>query len=309
MDAHLRDLRYFVGVAEALSFTRAAERLHISQPALSKQIRGLESTLRTTLFERSHRQVRLTAAGEALLPAARRLLVGWDEAVAAVAAATARERHTLRVGIQTALGHRLYHRISTDFGARMPGWRIELHTFGWEDPTAGLRDRASDAALLWLPVDDDEIEHDVLLAERRFVAMSSEHRLAHRTEVSFGELTGEGFVALPTAAGKLRDFWLGAPEYRADGVRVVQEGRNADEKFEIVSSGAAVTLVAEGNASVYSRPGITCIPVTDLGPARLAVAWRRGERRQPVRAFVHVCIEVARAGAGANVTEHSSRPA
>ena len=82
MDAHLRDLRYFVAVAEELNFTRAAERLHISQPALSKQIRGLETTLRVQLFLRDRRQVSLTAAGEALLNVARSLLDRWDEGTA-----------------------------------------------------------------------------------------------------------------------------------------------------------------------------------------------------------------------------------
>lgn len=89
MDVHLRDLRYFAAVAEELSFTRAAERLHLSQPALSKQIRGLERTLRVPLFDRDRRQVRLTAAGEALLDTARQVLAGWDDGTAAVADAAA----------------------------------------------------------------------------------------------------------------------------------------------------------------------------------------------------------------------------
>ena len=81
MDAHLRDLRYFVAVAEELNFTRAAERLHLSQPALSKQIRGLETTLRAQLFRRDRRQVELTAAGIALHTVARSLLQDWDDGV------------------------------------------------------------------------------------------------------------------------------------------------------------------------------------------------------------------------------------
>jgi DNA-binding transcriptional LysR family regulator len=80
MDVHLRDLRYFVVVAEHLHFTRAAEALFISQPALSKQVRVLETHLRTPLFERDRREVRLTPAGAALLPRARALLEGWQVA-------------------------------------------------------------------------------------------------------------------------------------------------------------------------------------------------------------------------------------
>src|ERR687888_451584 len=82
MDVHLRDLRYFVAVAEELHFTRAAEQLHISQPSLSKQIRVLERDLGFPLFRRDRRTVALTDAGEALLPLARELLGGWDRALA-----------------------------------------------------------------------------------------------------------------------------------------------------------------------------------------------------------------------------------
>ena len=101
MDAHLRDLRYFVAVADELNFTRAAERLHISQPALSKQIRGLETALRAQLFLRDRRRVSLTAAGQALLDVARPLLGRWDEGTAAVADAVAAEARRLRVGTLT----------------------------------------------------------------------------------------------------------------------------------------------------------------------------------------------------------------
>src|SRR5262245_32716097 len=102
MDVHVRDLRYFVAVAEERSFTRAAtHRLFISQPALSKQIRQLERSLRTDLFDRDGRSVRLTPAGEALLPHARRLLEDWETALLAVSEATAQAGATVRVGFQT----------------------------------------------------------------------------------------------------------------------------------------------------------------------------------------------------------------
>jgi DNA-binding transcriptional LysR family regulator len=89
MDVHLRDLRYFVAVAEELNFTRAARRLHMSQPALSKQIQGLETALHARLLERNRREVKLTGAGDALLASARSLLESWDDITAVVTEATA----------------------------------------------------------------------------------------------------------------------------------------------------------------------------------------------------------------------------
>ena len=293
MDAHLRDLRYFVAVADELNFTRAAERLHLSQPALSKQIRGLEMTLRAQLFRRDRRQVELTAAGAALYAVARDLLRDWDDGVAVVTDAAAQEARVLRVGTLTSIGRALYPAIIDHFAKRQPGWQVELRSFGWGDVTGGLRDQATDAAFVWLPVDDPLIESEVLAVERRFVALSVRHPLAGRSSVSFAEIAGEPITALPASAGSARDFWLAVSARGGRSVRVAAEVNSADEVFEIVSSGAAITLLAEGNAAIYTRPGIVCIPVTDLAPARFAIAWRRGDRRLAVRDFVRACREAA----------------
>jgi DNA-binding transcriptional LysR family regulator len=293
MDVHLRDLRYFVAVADELSFTRGAERLHLSQPALSKQVRGLETTLRARLLNRDRRQVSLTAAGAALHAAARGLLADWDEAVAVVADAAAAEAKVLRAGTLTSLGRALFPTVLENFAKRQPGWRVELRSFGWDDPTAGLRDRASDAAFVWLPAGDGDISYEVLATERRFVALSTGHPLAGRQAVEFAEIAAEPFAALPASAGPLRDFWLAVAERAGRPPRVAAEVTTADEVFEIVASGTAVTLLAEGNAVVYSRPGIACIPVTGLEPAQLAVAWRHGDRRTAVHDFIHACRDAA----------------
>src|SRR5258708_25620735 len=171
MDAHLRDLRYFVAVAEELNFTRAAERLHLSQPALSKQIRGVETTLRAQLFRRDRRQVELTAAGTALHAVARCLLQDWDGGVAVVGDAAAQDARVLRVGTLTSIGRALYPAITDQFAKRQPGWQVELHTYGWGDPTAGLRDRTADAAVVWLPLHRAQTETRGLPTEPRVAAV------------------------------------------------------------------------------------------------------------------------------------------
>jgi DNA-binding transcriptional LysR family regulator len=296
MDAHLRDLRYFVAVAEELNFTRAAERLHISQPALSKQIHSLETAVRAQLFARDRRTVSLTAAGTALLNVARPLLDRWDEGMAAVADAAAAAARTLRVGTLTALGRELYPSVIDHFAKREPGWRVELRSFGWADPTAGLRDHATDAAFLWLPTGADDIAVRVLATEPRYAVLSAGHPLAGRREIRFAEIANEPFVALPRAAGPLREFWLATDQRAGKPAVVAAEVASADEKFEIVSAGAAVALVSEGNAIVYDRPGIVCVPVSDLGPARLAVGWHRDDPRHAVRSFVDACTDAATGG-------------
>ncbi len=113
-----------------------------------------------------------------------------------------------RVGTLTSIGRELYPGIIEHFAKRQPGWHVELRSFGWGDPTAGLSDQATDAAFLWLPVDAADVEFEILVTERRFVAISSRHPLAGREAVEFAEIASEPFAALPASAGPAREFWL-----------------------------------------------------------------------------------------------------
>jgi DNA-binding transcriptional LysR family regulator len=293
MEAHLRDLRYFVAVAEEQSFTRAAARLHVSQPALSKQIRQLEHTLRAVLLRREPHGVALTSAGATLLPEARRLLAQWDGTASAVREADARERSQLRVGLQTSLGRDLYPAIASRFEALQPGWRLTLQQRDWTDASAGLLSRETDVAFLWLPAPDglehDGVEHSVLVTEERWVSMASHHRLAGKDVVDFADLLNEPFIALPPEAGALRDFWLAVDERQGHPMRIALETSGPEEVFEAVTAGAGVHLLAAGNAEIYDRPGVSCRPVRGLSPCHLGVAWRAGDQRPAVRAFIRAC--------------------
>jgi DNA-binding transcriptional LysR family regulator len=294
MNVHLRDLRYFVAVAEELHFSRAAERLRLSQPALSKQIRQLERELRFPLFRRERRRVELTAAGEALLPAARQLLADWERALATATQLANEEAKLLQVGFQTSVGGGLYQDVAARFAAVRPDWRLELRAHVWSDPTGGLRDRSADVAFLWVPTGaEDVIEVLPLRSERKFVALPAGHRLADHEAIPMTDLLDEPFVALPPEAGPLRDHWLALEDRGAHAVRIGAEVRTADEAFEAVAAGHGVTLLAEGNVSVYARPGIVCRPVEGVQPCQLGIAWRRGDQRTAVREFVGAAVEVA----------------
>src|SRR5919108_4536841 len=135
MDVHLRDLRYFVAVARELHFTRAAEILYVSQPALSKQIRTLERQLRVTLFERDRGGVRLTRAGTELIPYAEQMLQRWDGAKQALSKAS---DCTLVIGMHTSPGRGLLPQVRAMMVASCPDAAIELRHAPWSDRTAGL---------------------------------------------------------------------------------------------------------------------------------------------------------------------------
>ena len=294
IDVHLRNLRYFVAVAEELHFSRAAQRLHVSQPALSKQIRQLERELHLPLFRRDRRRVELTAAGATLLPLVRQLLRDWEEASGTAAAQASEEARVLHVGFQTSVAGGLYQDISRRFSEVDPGWRLTLRQHPWTDPTAGLLDGSADAAVLWLPTGaEDVIDARPLRSERRLVALPREHKLARRETLQMADLLDEPFVALPEEAGPLRDYWLALDHRGGRPPLIGAEASSSEETFEAVAAGQGIHLIAEGNARLYARPDIVCRPVSDLEPSRLAIAWRRNDRRAAVRDLVAAAVEAA----------------
>lgn len=286
MDVHVRDLRYFVTVAEELHFTRAAERLFVSQPALSKQIRMLETQLRVKLFERDKRRVLLTDAGTALLGEARELVRRWDTAQRLVADAAAAAEAVLRVGIQTSVGRDLLPPAAARFAERRPNWRLQFRQVGWSDPTAGLADESTDVAVVWLPLPDDSLSSMVLVEESRWVGMARSHRLAGVDVVPFADLLDEPFLALPLSAGVLRDYWLALDERAGRPLRIGAEVETADETLEALINGAGVVLVSSGNAALYERPGVVFREVSGISSSRLALAWRTNDHRAVIRDFV-----------------------
>ncbi|WP_372345179.1 LysR family transcriptional regulator [Streptomyces sp. KL116D] len=293
MDVHGRDLRYFTAVADELNFTRAAERLYVSQPALSKQIRMLEKQLGAELFVRDRRSVRLTAVGEALLPHARGVLAAWQAAETAVEEARAAERDTLVVGMSTSPGRGLLPALRTRLMSGHPAARPVLHQVNWADPTAGLADGSTDVAFVWLPLPDGERYRTVVVAsEPRLVALPPGHPLTARAAadpegaVDFSDLADEPFLALPPEAGPLRDYWLALDAREGRAPRIGGVVASAEETHEAVANGQGVVLLATGNAPLIVRDEVTAVPVRGITPSRLAVAARRDDERALVRAYL-----------------------
>ncbi|MFF2521035.1 LysR family transcriptional regulator [Streptomyces liangshanensis] len=300
MDVHGRDLRYFVAVAEELGFTRAAERLFVSQPALSKQIRMLERQLGGALFERDRRTVRLTATGEALLPHARAVLAAWQAAAAAVEEARTAERRTLTIGMSTSPGRGLLPALRTRLLSRHPDARPVPRQVNWADPSAGLADGSSDVAFVWLPLPDDErYEYVVVAREPRLVALPDGHPLAARAasdpegKVDFTDLLEEPFLALPPEAGPLRDHWLALDARDGRQPRIGGVVASAEETHEAVAGGQGVALLAGRNAPLVVRDGVIAVPVRGISPSQLAVAAHRDDTRALVLAYLAAAREVA----------------
>ncbi|MGW0465332.1 LysR family transcriptional regulator [Streptomyces sp. NPDC003027] len=298
MDVHGRELRYFVAVAEELHFTRAADRLFVSQPAVSKQIRVLERQLGAPLFDRDRHGVRLTAVGTALLPHARAVLAAWDEAWAAARRAGEAASATLVVGMSTSPGRGgLLPAIRSRFTELRPEARLKLRQVGWEDPTAGLADGTSDVAFVWLPLAAPERFRWIVVAtEPRLVALPETHRLAGRASVDFTELLDEPFLALPASTPELRDHWLAIDARDGRPPVVGGEIASTDETYEALVDGLGICLVAAGNAPLLTRGGVVTLPVRGLTPSRFALAWRADDPSALVRDYARAAALGANGG-------------
>jgi len=177
-------------------FRRAAEELHLAQPSLSAQIAALESELGTPLFDRIGRRVRLTAAGEDLLPHARRIQDAVDEARRAVAAHGGLEGGRVRVGAPPTVGTHLLPATLALFHARCPGPEILLREEGTGELLTLVDHGELDLAVVILPVVSPALEVTPLLEEDIVVAVGAQHRLAGATAVAMADLADEPFLLL-----------------------------------------------------------------------------------------------------------------
>ncbi|MEU7530057.1 LysR family transcriptional regulator [Saccharothrix sp. NPDC042600] len=290
MDVDTRLVRAFLAVAEEGSLTRAAERLYVSQPALTKRIRRLETDLSVRLFTRSREGMTLTEAGRALADRAPALLALCDDVLRDTKATAGRAAKVLRVGFIASAANEATPDIIKAFGRRCPGWRVEMRQAPWSEPTAGLSTGEVDVALLRLPFpDQDAYNVRVLLTEPRCVVLPSNHRLATRDTIAFEELWDEPFVAAPAETGAWRDYWLGT-DHRPTPPRIGAVTDQPDAWLQAVANGYGIALAPESATRFYPRPGITYRPVTGVSPTRVCVAWPKSIPQHPaVRAFVESC--------------------
>ncbi len=286
-----RDLRYFVAVGEHLSFSRAAERLHLSQPALSEAVQRLEARLGAELLRRSTRRVELTPAGEVLLAEAREALARLDEAADRARRAARGELGRLRVGFQASGAGPVSTLVQTRFARRYPAIRVEPKRFDWGAEADALRGGACDVAFIWLPADTSGLEVEVVATEPRYAAMATGHPLAHRPGLSIMDLAGEPIMWTRRAPRFWVDWWAVNP--RPDGSEPIwgPENDNVEEMLEQVAQGAGISICPRSMATRYARPDLAWVPIVDIDPLEIALGRRRGDGSALVEAFYEIARE------------------
>ena len=223
LDLDLRKLRYFVAVAEELHFGRAAERLFLAQPVLSRQIQKLEQELGVTLFERTSRNVALTRAGRQLVDEARPLLAAGDAARRRVRQA-AEARPTLTVGF--FIGDATVTRAIRRFRERRPDVTTQVRRIYWSDQAQVLLDGAADVAFVHLPIDERGLELVPLYAEERVALLAADHPLARQKSIEIAQLADDPVVLHRGASDDWEAFHNQNP--RPDG-HVAPEGPDGEQ--------------------------------------------------------------------------------
>jgi DNA-binding transcriptional LysR family regulator len=265
-----RQLLYFVTVAEELHFGRAADRLHIVQPAVSQQVRRLEAELGIALLDRSTRRVTLTVAGQRLLPEARAVLSAVHNAQQAVADLVAERETTLRLGTSTGLGERL-PRVLTELRARVPGQVVELVSLPAHDRLTQIADGGLDAALVRGTVSHPGMRLETVWEDLLVAALPAAHPLARHSQVALSDLAA---LALRIVAREVNpplvDLLLSA--CRADGFEPLLRpaaGNDQDMLAAIGTGPATWTVYYRAQAKMLSVRAAGVAFVTIDPPLRM----------------------------------------
>ena len=291
--AEVRQLRYFVAVAERLSFSHAALDLAISQPSISEAVRKLEMELGVQLLRRTSRRVALTEAGNALLPEARVAIDSFDAALDVARGYGSGPSGPLRVGYEVAGAWRLNTRARARFSRLLPQVRVEPRRFEWGEEVTALREHECDVAFAWLPADISGLHAEVVAEEERFAGLSSDHPLAERSSLSILELNDEPITWTRRAPRGWGDWWTVSPRPDGSEPRWGPEYQDIQSMLEQVFSGRAYCIVPRSTTEFYARSDIAWVPLHDVEHLKIALAWREDDVSPVVTAFAEVVREVA----------------
>lgn len=281
-DIELRHLVMFLAVAEESSFTRAADVLRITQPALSRAVAQLERRLGVRLLERSTHAVEMTSAGRDFVPHCRNLLSAFHEAIASVRGDT-----QMRVGFTWSAALELTALIIREFEGAHPTATVELRKF--DDVYAGLTDGRSHVAFLRGVPPESQLRSVTLFDEMRMVALHPSHPLADRGEVTLDEIRDDPLVVNIVSGITTPRLWT----HRNEDRHIVRT-RNLEEWLEAVALGRGIGVTPESTSRLYPHPWIRYLPITGVARIPVVVAWPVNRPHPLADEFVAVAERLAK---------------
>jgi DNA-binding transcriptional LysR family regulator len=287
VDVH--EAQAFVVLAEELHFGRAAARLHMAQPPLSRLIRQLEADLGVALFERSTRSVRLTPQGEALVEPSRELVELSHRMKEIARRADAGEIGRLRLGFSGASVNHLVAELARGLRRDRPGLTIELMSSQLSQPgLERLMDGTLDALIGRWDFLPSDVDSRVLAREQLLIAMPAGHRLARRRELAPADLADEPWVVLPGGSGATLSNRLHLLGVEGRFVpRIVQTAPDSATELLLVDAGVGIALTLSGVRDNLPTAGLVFRPLApDPGVVEVRLAWRTGNDSPALRAAI-----------------------
>lgn len=290
----LRQIQYFLAVAEELNFGRAAERLQIAQPPLSRQIRAFEDELGVELFRRTKRRVELTEAGRAFLEEARQILAQVEQGVQVAQRASRGEIGRLVVGFEGSSTYDVIPMSLKVYRERFPDVDLVVYAMTTEEQLQALLEGRIGIGFVVSPNNNSKLVIEVILREPLLVALPENHPLATRSQVRVRELASEPFITFQRNRGcGLYDQAIAVCRRAGFSPIVIQEADEMQVMLGFVAAGLGIALLS-ASVQHFQRPGVvyrTLQPSTSK--VTLAIAWQRDDSSAVLQAFIEVIRECA----------------
>lgn len=281
----LKQLRYFAALAQELSFTRAARKLHVSQPPLSFQIANLESDLGARLFNRTSRSVELSEAGRALLPHALAVLERIDEARHDVRRVASGLEGWVKVGLAGSHFLGPFPHFIRQFRERRPGVEVALNEMKPADQLQALRDGRIDLSISRTPVADGQLDSHLLWREPVVAAVPRDHPLSRRKRIQLADLRVQDFVFLRLDSSAFAQRLFDACVQVGFTPRIVQQVVEIPAAINLVAAGLGVALVPASLAGVRNEAVALCALGSAMPPADAYALVRTGTPQPALREF------------------------
>lgn len=287
----LRHLRYFVAIAEERHFGRAAEKVGIAQPPLSKQLQDLEQELGYPLFDRSRRPIELTAAGQALLEHARSIFESLEIAVRETRRAGAGHSGRVAIGYPQSLAYSGLTGLLRAFRERSPDVAIEVRELPPADQVEALKRGDLDIGFVRAPLHEPQLSSENIRTEKLVLALPADHRLAIRERVALSAVSREPFVFFPRARGPgFFDLLISVCRDSGFTPHIVQEAPQIDV-LALVAAGFGLSILPD-SVRELRRADIVLRPIIGSPTTELRLVWRSGDPSPAVARFIETVRSV-----------------